>query len=88
MHRRSVVGLALLAGPRLDDGRYLLLAGTDDDYSVTRNASGAQLDVWFDFTAAVLYASSIQCPIGQTTALTGAGLALAACAARWRERRG
>jgi hypothetical protein len=57
----------LAVGPRLDDGRYLLLAGTDDDYGVTQNASGTQFDVWFDFTAADPYASSIQCPIGQTT---------------------
>jgi hypothetical protein len=57
----------LTVGPRLDDGRYLLLAGTDNDYSVTQNASGTQFDVWFDFSAPDPYATSIQCPIGQTT---------------------
>lgn len=58
-------GLAI--GPRLANGRYLILTGTDNDYSVTQNASGAQFDVWFDFSAADPYAASIQCPIGTTT---------------------
>ena len=57
----------LAVGPRLADGRYLLLAGTDNDYSVTQNAGGAQFDVWFDFSQADPYAASIQCPVGQTT---------------------
>ena len=38
-------GLAI--GPRLADGSYLVLAGTDNDYRVTQNASGAQFDVYF-----------------------------------------
>jgi hypothetical protein len=54
-------GLAI--GPKLNDGSYLLLAGTDSDYSVTQNGSGTQFDVWFDFTAADPYAASIQCPL-------------------------
>lgn len=54
-------GLAI--GPKLNDGSYLLLAGTDSDYSVTQNGSGTQFDVWFDFTAADPYADSIQCPL-------------------------
>lgn len=58
-------GLAI--GPRLNDGSYLLLAGTDNDYSVTQNASGQQYDVYFRFTDADPYASSIQCPLGATT---------------------
>ena len=33
-------GLAI--GPRLNDGSFMMLAGTDNDYSVTQNASGAQ----------------------------------------------
>ena len=58
-------GLAI--GPRLANGSYLVLAGTDNDYSVTQNASGAQRDVWFDFSQADPYASSIQCPLDSTT---------------------
>jgi len=58
-------GLAI--GPQLADGSYLLLAGTDNDYSVTQNASGQQYDVYFRFTDADPYASSIQCPLGTTT---------------------
>jgi hypothetical protein len=57
-------GLAI--GPRLADGSYLLLAGTDNDYSVTQSGSGTQFDVYFRFTDADPYASSIQCPLGST----------------------
>ena len=58
-------GLAI--GPRLANGRYVVLAGTDNDYSVTQNSSGTQFDVYYRFTDADPYASSIQCPIGQTS---------------------
>jgi hypothetical protein len=57
----------LAVGPRLADGRYLVLAGTDNDYSVTQNGAGTQFDVYFDFSEPDPYASSIQCPIGETT---------------------
>ncbi len=57
----------LAVGPRLGNGSYLVLAGTDNDYSVTQSGSGTQFDVWFRFSEADPYASSIQCPIGQTT---------------------
>ncbi|MEK8052068.1 esterase-like activity of phytase family protein [Ideonella sp. DXS22W] len=57
----------LAVGPQLADGRYLILAGTDNDYSVTQNGSNVQFDVWFDFSKADPYASSIQCPVGSTT---------------------
>jgi hypothetical protein len=56
-------GLAI--GPQLNDGSYLLLAGTDNDYSVTQNASGTQFDVYFDFSDPDPYADSIQCPMAQ-----------------------
>lgn len=36
-------GLAI--GPRLADGRYQVLVGTDNDYSVTQSGSGEQFDV-------------------------------------------
>ena len=57
----------LAVGPRLDNGQFLLLAGTDNDYSVTQDASGVQFDVWMDFTQADPYAASISCPLGETT---------------------
>ena len=57
----------LAVGPKLADGSFLVLAGTDNDYSVTQSGSGEQFDVWFRMTDADPYASSIQCPIGQST---------------------
>ncbi len=57
-------GLAI--GPTIDDGSYLMLAGTDNDYSVTQNGTGTQFDVYFRFSDADPYASSIQCPLGTT----------------------
>ena len=59
-------GLAI--GPRLDNGRYLVLAGSDNDYSVTQNGAGTQFDVWLNFLEADPYATSISCPLGATTA--------------------
>lgn len=58
-------GLAI--GPRLKGGNYLMLAGTDNDYSVTQNAGGEQFDVYFRFADADPYIGSIQCPLGQVT---------------------
>lgn len=58
-------GLAI--GPQLNGGSHLLLAGTDNDYSVTQNGSGTQFDVYFRFSDADPYVSSIQCPIGKIT---------------------
>lgn len=52
----------LAVGPRLKDGRYLVLAGTDNDYSVTQNGSPVQLDVYFNVAAGLT--SRIQCTIG------------------------
>lgn len=61
-------GLAI--GPMLNDGSYLLLAGNDNDYSVTQNGSGTQFDVYFNFNDADPYAGSIQCALGSTTECT------------------
>ncbi len=58
-------GLAI--GPQLANGSYVVLAGTDNDYSVTQNATGTQFDVHFRFTDADPFATSIQCPIGSTS---------------------
>jgi hypothetical protein len=65
-------GLAI--GPQLANGLYVILTGTDNDFSVTQNGSGTQFDVYYDFvtdkndpTKFDPYANSIQCPIGTTT---------------------
>lgn len=58
-------GLAI--GPKLNDGSYLLLAGNDNDYSVTQNGSGTQFDVYFNFNDDDPYAGSIQCALDSTT---------------------
>lgn len=58
-------GLAI--GPQLANGKYLVLAGTDNDYSVTQNGSNTQFDVYFRMTDSDPFASSIQCPVGQIT---------------------
>lgn len=67
-------GLAI--GPKLANGEYLLLAGTDNDYSVTQNALGAQQDVYLRFSDADPYATSIQCPLGALAGCTGAALSV------------
>ena len=60
----------LAVGPRLDDGSYLVLAGTDNDYSVTQNGTGVQFDVYFKPDGDP---KRIQCDIG--TYLNCAGVA-------------
>jgi len=66
----------LSVGPRLADGSYLLLAGTDNDYSVTQNANGVQFDRYFKPGAVFGTVDRIQCDIGtfancSTVAATG-----------------
>lgn len=58
-------GLAI--GPQLADGRYVILAGTDNDYSVTQNASGEQFDVWMRMSDANPDGQAILCPVGRKT---------------------
>ncbi len=58
-------GLAI--GPTLDDGSRLMLAGTDNDYSVTQNSGGAQFDVYFRVSDPDPFLGSIQCPLGSVT---------------------
>jgi hypothetical protein len=53
----------LTVGPRLTDGSYLLLVGTDNDYSVTQNGSSTQFDVYFNPTNG----NRRQCDLGATT---------------------
>lgn len=55
----------LAVGPRLKDGSYVMVTGTDNDYSVTQNASNVQFDVYFRVTDADPYVTSIFCPLGQ-----------------------
>lgn len=62
-------GLAI--GPQLQDGSYLILAGTDNDYSVTQNAGGTQFDVYYRFSDADPFATALQCPLGALTGCTG-----------------
>jgi len=57
----------LTIGPQLNDGSYVMLAGTDSDYSVTQNGSNVQFDVYFNFLEVDPYVSSIQCPLGAVT---------------------
>ena len=57
----------LTVGPRLNNGNFVFVAGTDNDYSVTQNAGGTQFDVYLRPSDADPFASSIQCPLGQVT---------------------
>ena len=38
----------LTIGPKLNDGSYLILVGTDNDYSVSQNGSGTQFDIYYN----------------------------------------
>ena len=53
----------LAVGPQLADGSYLLLAGTDNDYSVTQNGSNVQFDVYFNPATQ----ARVQCDLGSTS---------------------
>jgi len=53
-------GLAI--GPRLADGSHLVLAGTDNDYSITQNPDGLQFEVYFQPAGASV--QRIRCDIG------------------------
>ncbi len=61
----------LAVGPKLTTGKYLVLAGTDNDYSVTQNSSNVQFDVYYRMTDTDPSATSIQCPIGTVSGCTG-----------------
>ncbi len=56
----------LTIGPRLRGGAFLILAGTDNDYSVTQNGGGVQFDVYVDFNG-----RSVQRDLDQPTTLNG-----------------
>ncbi|MGH8533761.1 MAG: esterase-like activity of phytase family protein [Gammaproteobacteria bacterium] len=57
-------GLAI--GPRLKDGARAILAGNDNDYSVTQSGSGTQFDVYVNFTG-----GTEQRDLDQPTSLNG-----------------
>jgi hypothetical protein len=52
----------LTIGPQLQDGSYLVLAGTDNDYSVTQNGSAVQFDIYYKPGAGTV--TRIRCDIG------------------------
>ena len=56
----------LTIGPRLRDGSHVIVAGNDNDYSVTQTGSGTQFDVYVDFLG-----NSVQRDIDQPTMLNG-----------------
>lgn len=51
-------GLAI--GPKLADGTYMILAGTDNDYSISQNGSNTQFEVYFNASTG----ARISCDIG------------------------
>jgi hypothetical protein len=56
-------GLAI--GPKLDDGTYALIIGTDNDFSVTQNGSNVQFDVCSGGGVSTNVALGAACPAGQ-----------------------
>lgn len=60
----------LTIGPRLNDGSYMVLLGTDNDYSVTQNASNTQFDVCTDLTTSSQVTIDSGCP-GTTSLIPG-----------------
>jgi hypothetical protein len=62
----------VVIGPRLNDGTYAVIVGTDNDFSVTQNNSNVQFDVCYNGTATAqaTVSSSVAidagCPTGQT----------------------
>ena len=56
-------GLAI--GPKLNDGSYAIILGTDNDYSVTQSGSGTQFDVCTNGTNSTQVPINSGCPTGQ-----------------------
>ena len=53
-------------GPRLKNGARVIIAGNDNDYSVTQSGSGTQFDVYVNFTG-----GTQQRDLDQPTSLNG-----------------
>ncbi len=56
----------LAVGPRLTDGSYALIIGSDNDFSVTQNGSNQQFDVCTDGTTSTQVPLDTSCPVGQS----------------------
>lgn len=60
----------LTVGPQLANGGYLLLAGTDNDFSITQNSAGTQFNVCFDDVTHQIVSTTIAigagCPLGSS----------------------
>jgi len=56
----------LTIGPQLANGLYLLLLGTDNDFSVTQNSSNVQFDVCASAIASTQVALDAACPAGMS----------------------
>lgn len=54
----------LAVGPRLQDGSYALLLGTDNDFSATQNGSNVQFDVCVNAATAAQVPLNEACPAG------------------------
>lgn len=50
----------LAVGPQLADGTYMILAGTDNDYSISQNGTNIQFEVYFNASTG----ARISCDIG------------------------
>jgi hypothetical protein len=60
----------LTIGPRLKNGDLILLAGNDNDYSVTQTGAGEQFDVYVDFNdnfAKCVLDSQTHCKVNPAT---------------------
>ncbi len=56
----------LTIGPKLADGSHVIVAGTDNDYSVTQNAGGTQFDIYTNNAG-----TRVQCALGVACAPAG-----------------
>lgn len=54
----------LTVGPRLNDGTYAIITGTDNDFSVTQTGAGEQFDVCTDGTTSAQVGLGQPCPAG------------------------
>lgn len=65
-NKRAEKWEGLTIGPRLTNGGFAIVAGTDNDYSVTQNGSNVQFDVYVNFQG-----GSVQRDLDSPTLLNG-----------------